>query len=527
VRPEVLEELQNNLLVMYSGVERPAKLVLTSKANASRAPIRRRSRHASHQGARSGRLRFARAREVECYGELLHEHWQHKRRLASRMTDDTSISTTKPARQAGAIGGKLIGAGGGGFFMFYVRPAEQRRVVRIAQRTRSAAAALPLRPRRRAHLAQFARGLVEPKSCCAPHACSGSCRCWDSRSLACINTSRIAQPTFKTTAACPGAAQAEARGCAGWWWRPLGRSRSCARRAGAFPIGELTRADDSGFPGFLEVLAAWSGRARARGVSGAADAASGPFRVSLHQNPTPEPASFDFVTAVESGEVEVFVEVDPSAEPVPARRARAHVDRRFARARSVPRVRYECGDGRFVGVTLIEDQAYRPQSLHPGASARRGSVVLHFTPVPASPRFVGFAGFSYFLERDVRSRRGRARRQRGGRRARAISAQRRARLVALRASARRRRSRRSARATFAAQAGDVCFAAGGAVSRFAAWLKQRPDALLAAALFVGYLALLLATAGSLGFMRDEGFYFASRAPTATGLRCSGKALPTH
>jgi 4-amino-4-deoxy-L-arabinose transferase-like glycosyltransferase len=41
------------------------------------------------------------------------------------------------------------------------------------------------------------------------------------------------------------------------------------------------------------------------------------------------------------------------------------------------------------------------------------------------------------------------------------------------------------------------------------WLRQRPDALIAAGLFVGYLALLLATAGSLGFTRDEGFYFAS------------------
>ncbi len=42
-----------------------------------------------------------------------------------------------------------------------------------------------------------------------------------------------------------------------------------------------------------------------------------------------------------------------------------------------------------------------------------------------------------------------------------------------------------------------------------AWFAARTDALIASALFVGYLALLLATAGSLGFMRDEGFYFAA------------------
>ena len=47
------------------------------------------------------------------------------------------------------------------------------------------------------------------------------------------------------------------------------------------------------------------------------------------------------------------------------------------------------------------------------------------------------------------------------------------------------------------------------MKRLLAWLAARPDALITAALFVGYLAWLLQTAGSLGFMRDEGFYFSA------------------
>lgn len=47
------------------------------------------------------------------------------------------------------------------------------------------------------------------------------------------------------------------------------------------------------------------------------------------------------------------------------------------------------------------------------------------------------------------------------------------------------------------------------MKRFLAWLAAHPDALITAALFVGYLAWLLQTAGSLGFMRDEGFYFSA------------------
>ena len=51
-----------------------------------------------------------------------------KRRLASKMTDERIDELYEAARKAGALGGKLIGAGGGGFFMFYARPNDRRRV---------------------------------------------------------------------------------------------------------------------------------------------------------------------------------------------------------------------------------------------------------------------------------------------------------------------------------------------------------------------------------------------------------------
>jgi D-glycero-alpha-D-manno-heptose-7-phosphate kinase len=58
----------------------------------------------------------------------LHEHWTNKRKLASNMTDTIIDEHYEAARKAGAIGGKLMGAGGGGFFMFYATPADKRRV---------------------------------------------------------------------------------------------------------------------------------------------------------------------------------------------------------------------------------------------------------------------------------------------------------------------------------------------------------------------------------------------------------------
>jgi D-glycero-alpha-D-manno-heptose-7-phosphate kinase len=66
------------------------------------------------------------AGDIDAYGEMLHEHWTNKRKLASNMSDSTIDEHYEAARNAGAIGGKLMGAGGGGFFMFYVRAAERR-----------------------------------------------------------------------------------------------------------------------------------------------------------------------------------------------------------------------------------------------------------------------------------------------------------------------------------------------------------------------------------------------------------------
>ena len=129
VRDEVLDELENNLLIMYTGVERPARTVLSEQGERLR-----RSDAATIEGMH--RIK-ALGREVydllirgdvDRYGELLHEHWLSKRALASKMTDDTLDEYYEAARRAGAIGGKLIGAGGGGFFMLYTRPADKRRV---------------------------------------------------------------------------------------------------------------------------------------------------------------------------------------------------------------------------------------------------------------------------------------------------------------------------------------------------------------------------------------------------------------
>jgi D-glycero-alpha-D-manno-heptose-7-phosphate kinase len=130
VRDEVLDELESNLVILWSGVERPASVVLREQGQRIKDldPGVVERMHAIKEIGREV-YRLLVDGDVDRYGELLHEHWTKKRKLASKMTDPTLDEHYEAARAAGAIGGKLMGAGGGGFFMFYVRPADKRRLI--------------------------------------------------------------------------------------------------------------------------------------------------------------------------------------------------------------------------------------------------------------------------------------------------------------------------------------------------------------------------------------------------------------
>ncbi len=129
LRDEVIDELESNLLIYYSGVERAAASVLKEQAKTiveNKNDAVQRMDRIKALGHETKRILVS--GQTDTYGEMLHEHWTNKRKLASNMADSTIDEHYDVARRAGAIGGKLMGAGGGGFFMFYVRAPERRRV---------------------------------------------------------------------------------------------------------------------------------------------------------------------------------------------------------------------------------------------------------------------------------------------------------------------------------------------------------------------------------------------------------------
>lgn len=129
VSPEIVDELERSLLIFYSGIERKASEVLAEQGKniaAMSSDAMERMHRIKALGYDTKKILLS--GNLDAYGDLLHEHWTNKRRLAKNMTDPTIDEHYEAARAAGAIGGKLMGAGGGGFFMFYVRPHERRKV---------------------------------------------------------------------------------------------------------------------------------------------------------------------------------------------------------------------------------------------------------------------------------------------------------------------------------------------------------------------------------------------------------------
>jgi len=179
------------------------------------------------------------------------------------------------------------------------------------------------------------------------------------------------------------------------WAEPLLRAAAPA----AFPIGELTRAEDSSFAQFLEVGLLGQSAPELSAFPIVRSERVGSFTLNVRQNPHPELTVYDFVTAVDAGEVEVFDDDEGQLTPCPRSKAVASTGGLHGHV-TYPRQRYDCGRGYFVAVSLIEDERYRPHRCVLAHLRPQGQVLLRFNGAPASSKLRGFAGFSYFLERD-------------------------------------------------------------------------------------------------------------------------------
>jgi D-glycero-alpha-D-manno-heptose-7-phosphate kinase len=112
-------ELEDNLLLFFTGFSRRASAILKDqnlKSQKSDADMLNNLHYVKDLGYRS---RDALVEgNTNLFGELMHEHWEHKKRRSGGMTNPKIDEWYELGMKSGAVGGKLVGAGGGGFLMF-------------------------------------------------------------------------------------------------------------------------------------------------------------------------------------------------------------------------------------------------------------------------------------------------------------------------------------------------------------------------------------------------------------------------
>jgi D-glycero-alpha-D-manno-heptose-7-phosphate kinase len=119
-------ELSAHLMLFYTGIQRTA-----SHVAASYVPnLRSQPRLLRHLGnlVKDGLSILSGSGDLADFGALLHEAWVTKSGLSAQISNRTVDAIYEEALAAGAIGGKLLGAGGGGFLLLCVRPEDRRRV---------------------------------------------------------------------------------------------------------------------------------------------------------------------------------------------------------------------------------------------------------------------------------------------------------------------------------------------------------------------------------------------------------------
>jgi D-glycero-alpha-D-manno-heptose-7-phosphate kinase len=126
VAPERMIELNSHLMLFYTGIKRTASDIAESYVNDIEG--RRRQLRIMKDLIEESLSILNNGHEIKGFGELMHESWQAKRSLSSKVSNPFVDEIYEEAISAGALGGKLTGAGGGGFLLLFVPPSKQIKV---------------------------------------------------------------------------------------------------------------------------------------------------------------------------------------------------------------------------------------------------------------------------------------------------------------------------------------------------------------------------------------------------------------
>jgi D-glycero-alpha-D-manno-heptose-7-phosphate kinase len=129
-RKETLRQLQEHTLVFYTGITRSASAILQHQQSAVASEKKKQKVMRRMVELARDLKRELQSNRVDAFGEIIHEGWLLKKRLTSGISSSVIDSWYEKARKAGAVGGKLLGAGAGGFLMFHAAPEKHEGIAR-------------------------------------------------------------------------------------------------------------------------------------------------------------------------------------------------------------------------------------------------------------------------------------------------------------------------------------------------------------------------------------------------------------
>ncbi len=134
ISENTLSELEYGIMMFYTGITRSAGEILgKQQARVSDDDDAVKRMHAIKAIGLESKKALE-SSDLKRFGELLHEHWTLKRGITDGMTTDHVDSWYSVARENGALGGKLVGAGGGGFLMLFCQEGREKVRAALARR---------------------------------------------------------------------------------------------------------------------------------------------------------------------------------------------------------------------------------------------------------------------------------------------------------------------------------------------------------------------------------------------------------
>lgn len=148
IHQDTINELEHNLLLCYTGTTRRSDRIIEDQTK----------RFESKQGSTLQALREQKQlavdmknallrRQLDDFGDLLHSAWQSKKNLSPRISNSGIDEMYETARNCGALGGKITGAGGGGFMLFYCQFEKKHKVAEALKRLGASITEFAFEPR--------------------------------------------------------------------------------------------------------------------------------------------------------------------------------------------------------------------------------------------------------------------------------------------------------------------------------------------------------------------------------------------